>query len=149
MRTLLCLTLAAGLPALAGCGDGLRRVAVQGKLTNIGKPLGHATVQFIPVGATQGEGGLGRSDADGNFTLTGSRGGASGIVPGEYKIRVSRFIARDGTPLDADAKQADNPGARESVPAPYSALEGTPLKVTVPETGGPVTVDIPVKLRGR
>jgi hypothetical protein len=149
MRTLLCFTLAVGLLALAGCGDGLRRVSVQGKLTANGQPLDGAVVQFIPLGATKGEGGMGRSDRDGHFTLIGSRGGATGVVPGEYKVRVSRLVARDGTPLPADAKQAENPGAKESVPAPYSALEATPLKVTVPEEGGAVTVDVPAKILDR
>src|SRR5438552_1732582 len=135
--TLICL-------AVVGCGgDGLRRVAVQGKVTAKGVPLDQAVLQFLPTGATQGEGGIGRSDHDGNFSLTGTRAGATGVVPGEYKIRVSRLVARDGTTLPPDAKQAENPGARESVPAPYSSLEGTPLKATVPEAGGVVNLDIP------
>jgi hypothetical protein len=137
------------LSGLAGCGDGLKRVPVQGKLTNQGQPLGNATVQFIPVGSTKGEGGIGVSDNDGNFTLIGSRRGDKGVVPGEYKIRVSRLIARDGTPLPADAKQADNPGCKESVPGPYASVDGTPLKATVPDKGGEVTIDIPVKIAGR
>jgi hypothetical protein len=149
MRPLPFLAALVVLPALAGCGDGLRRVPVRGKLTANGQPLGHAVVQFIPAGATKGEGGMGRSDGDGNFTLVGSRAGATGVVPGEYKVRVSRMVARDGTPLPEDAKQAENPGAWESVPAPYSALGATPLKVTVPEEGGPVTIDVPAKILGR
>ncbi len=135
--------------AAAGCGDGLRRVAIEGKLTAKGQPLPGASVQFIPMGTTKGEGGMGRSDQDGKFTLIGSRGGAAGVVPGEYKVRVSRLVARDGTPLPADAKQADHPGARESVPAPYSALGATPLKVTVPDEGGPITIDVPAKILGQ
>jgi hypothetical protein len=132
---------------LAGCwGDGLRRVSVQGKLTAKGQPLDGATVQFIPLGSTKGEGGMGRSESDGSFTLIGSRAGAKGVVPGEYKVRVSRLIARDGTPLPADATEADNPGSRESVPGPYNSLEATPLKATVPATGGTVTIDIPANV---
>src|SRR4051794_27930280 len=135
--------------ASAGCGDGLKRVPVQGKLTAQGKPLDGATVQFLPTGSTKGEGGIGRSDNDGNFTLIGSRRGDKGVVPGEYKVRVSRLIARDGSPLPADAKQADNPGCRESVPGQYASVEGSPLKVTIPDTGGEVKIDIPAKVLGR
>ncbi|HEY7428712.1 MAG TPA: hypothetical protein VH682_31065 [Gemmataceae bacterium] len=134
---------------LLGCGDGLKRVPVQGKITAKGQPLENATVQFIPAGSTQGEGGMGVSDNDGNFTLIGSRAGAKGVVAGEYKVRVSRLLARDGTPLPADAKQADNPGCKESVPVPYASLEATPLKATVPEAGGEVAIDIPAKILGR
>jgi hypothetical protein len=133
---------------LAGCGDGLRRVHVQGKITAQGKPLDHATVQFIPTDSTKGEGGIGRSDSDGTFTLIGSRAGAQGVVPGHYKVRVNRLIARDGTPLPDDAKEVENPGAKETVPGPYSSLESTTLKVTVPEAGGAVTLDIPAKVLG-
>jgi hypothetical protein len=136
---------------LIGCGgDGLKRVPVQGKITAKGQPLDGATIQFLPLGGTKGEGGMGRSDNNGNFTLEiGSRKGAAGVVPGEYKVRVSRLIARDGTPLAADATEADNPGSRESIPAPYNSLDGTPLRATVPETGGAVTIDIPAKILGR
>jgi hypothetical protein len=135
--------------ALAGCGDGLKRVSIQGKVTAGGKPLDNATLQFIPTGSTKGEGGIGRSDGEGKFTLTGSRAGAKGIVPGDYKVRISRLIARDGSALPADAKEAENPGARESVPPPYSSVEGTPLTVTVPESGGEVTIAIPTRALDR
>jgi hypothetical protein len=149
MRRLRFLAATALLLGLVGCGDGLKRVPVQGKVTATGQPLDNATVQFIPAGSTQGEGGIGVSDPDGNFTLTGSRAGAQGVVPGEYKVRVSRLLARDGTVLPTDAKQADNPGCKESVPWLYASLEGTPLTATVPETGGEVAIDIPMMLSRR
>jgi hypothetical protein len=143
------LAIAAVLVGLAGCqGDGLRRVPVEGKITAQGKALDNATIQFIPTGSTKGEGGIGRSDSSGNFTLIGSRAGASGVVPGEYKVRVSRLIAADGTPLPDDAKEAENPGAKESVPGPYHSVEGTTLKATVPEAGGAVALEIPAKVLG-
>jgi hypothetical protein len=132
------------LTALGCGGDGLRRVPVQGKVTAKGVPVGNATVSFLPADGTKGEGGIGTTDADGNFTLTGSRRGDSGVVPGKYKVRVSRYMDRDGTVLPADHKQADHPHAVESVPAPYSGPD-SPLEVTVPENGGAVTVEIPVK----
>jgi hypothetical protein len=139
------------LLGLVGCGgDGLKRVPVKGKVTAKGQQLDNATIQFIPTGATQGEGGIGRSDHDGNFSLTGSRRGDEGVVPGEYKVRVSRLVAPDGTPIPADAKQAETPNARESVPMPYSSLEGTPLTAIVPESGGEVKIEIPATvLRGK
>lgn len=134
---------------LVGCGDGLRRVPVQGKLTAKGQPVEGATVQFIPTGSTKGEGGMGRSDAEGNFSLIGTRAGAKAVVPGEYKVCVSRLVDRDGSALPWDAKEADYPGARESIPSPYNSLDGTPLKATVPEAGGTVNIDIPVAIGRR
>ncbi|OWK45148.1 carboxypeptidase-like regulatory domain-containing protein [Fimbriiglobus ruber] len=149
MRRLWFAAAAAMLAAAGGCGDGLKRVSVQGKLTAGGQPLAGATVQFIPSNAVAGEGGIGRTDADGAFTLTGSRNGAKGVVPGQYKVRVSRLVARDGTALPPDAKQADNPGCRESVPAKYTSVDGSPLNATVPEAGGALTIEIPEPLAGK
>jgi hypothetical protein len=135
------------LTALAGCGDGLTRVSVEGKITAKGKPIDNAAIQFIPTGATKGEGGIGRSDSAGNFILTGSRQGHQGIVPGEYKVRVMRLVGLDGSILPPDAKEVENP-SKETVPAPYASAE-SPLRVTVPDAGGPVTIDIPEALLDR
>ena len=55
---------------------------------------------------------------------------------------------RDGTVLPSDHKQADYPHAVESVPAPYSTPE-SPLVVTVPEAGGTLNIEFPVKLLGK
>jgi hypothetical protein len=130
------------LLGLAGCGDGVKRVPVQGKLTAVGKPLGNATIQFIPMESTRGEGGIAKSESDGSFVLIGSRAGEKAIAPGKYKVRVSRLVAHDGSTLPPDAKQADYPDARESVPAPYSSFE-SPLEATVPEEGGTLNIDVP------
>jgi hypothetical protein len=149
MRRGLLAALALSGVMLFGCGDGLRRVSVQGKLTaKDGEPIGNATVSFMPASGTKGEGGIGTSDKAGNFTLTGSREGARGIVPGTYKVRISRYVDRDGSILPSDAKQVDYPHAVETVPAPYSAPD-SPLEVTVPERGGALNVEIPVQLLGK
>jgi hypothetical protein len=148
MRRLRCLAAAAVLVLLGCGGDGLRRVPVRGTVTAKGTPVGNATVLFMPADGTLGEGGIGSTDANGNFTLTGSRRGDAGVVPGKYKVRVSRFVDRDGTVLPSDAKQADFPLAVESVPAPFSSANST-LEVTVPEAGGTVNVEIPARLVGK
>jgi hypothetical protein len=145
MRPLCCIAITVLLVGLAGCGDGVTRVPVQGTLTAAGKPLGNATIQFLPMESTKGEGGIAKSESDGSFVLIGSRAGEKAIAPGKYKVRVSRLVARDGTALPADAKQADYPDAKESIPPPYSAIDST-LEATVPEAGGKVDVDIPVAL---
>lgn len=145
MRRLRYLAAAVVIAGFVGCGgDGLTRVPVEGRVMAMGVPVGNATVSFIPKDATKGEGGIGTTDADGNFTLTGSRRGDTGVVAGKYQVIVSRYIDRDGTVL-ADYIQADNPLAIESVPVPFSTTE-SPLEVTVPEEGGKITVEIPAKL---
>jgi hypothetical protein len=144
MRLLCYVGTAVLILGLASCGDRLKRVPVQGKVSALGGPLPNATIQFVPLSATKGEGGIGTADQEGNFTLIGSRKGDKGVVPGKYKVRVSRYVERDGTVLSPDAKQAEHPSAKESVPAPYSSID-SPLEVTVPEEGGTVNVEIPVK----
>jgi hypothetical protein len=149
MRRLCQLTAAVSILGFLGCGgDGLRRVPVRGTVTAKGAPVGNATVLFMPADGTMGVGGIGTTDRDGHFTLTGSRRGDAGVVPGKYKVRVSLYVDRDGTVLPSDAKQVDYPHAVESVPAPYSSPD-SPLEVTVPEEGGAVTVEIPVKTLGK
>jgi hypothetical protein len=138
--------LASVVPLLGvlGCGDGIKRVPVQGKLTVNGNPVEDAYVQFIPARDTRGEGGMGRTDRDGNFSLEGMKG-VRGVAPGEYKVRVSRLVLPDGKPLPWGATEADNPGCRESIPPPYSTPE-SPLAATVPESGGTINIGIPAKL---
>lgn len=134
---------------VCGCGDGLRRVPVQGKITARGKALDNASIQFLPMGGTKGEGGLGRSDVEGNYSLIGSRDGARGVVPGQYRVRVSRLVEENGTPLPPDARDADYPNSRESIPGAYVSIDGSPLMITVPEAGGTINLEIPAKILGR
>ena len=140
-----------GLLALAlgvvGCGDGIKRVPVKGKLTAKGTPIEGGYVQFIPGAGVKGEGGIGLSDRDGNFSVKGFKG-VVGVAPGEYRVRVSRLVMPDGTPLPYGATEADNPGCRESIPAPYGTPQ-SPLKFTVPGQGGTIDVDLPVPLVGK
>ncbi|HVK19579.1 MAG TPA: hypothetical protein VM533_21775 [Fimbriiglobus sp.] len=148
MRRLRYLAVAVVIVGYVGCGgDGLKRVPVTGKLTAKGVPIDNATVSFIPLDATLGEGGIGTTDSMGVYVLTGSRRGDVGVVPGQYKVRVSRFMDKDGTILK-EFKQADNPHAMETVPAPYSTPDSK-MVVTVPEAGGTLDVELPVKLLGK
>jgi hypothetical protein len=151
MRRLQVLMTVVLLVELAGCGgDGLKRVPVRGKITANGLPLDNASISFVPRGETKGEGGFGRSDEDGNFALTEARTARKGIIPGEYKVCVSRPVGRDGTPLPAGAKQAETPGMRDSLPREYASPENTPLQATVPETGGTVNLEVPLDvLKGK
>jgi len=129
---------------LPGCGgDGLKRVPVKGKVTAGGVPVDHCTVQFLPLGSTPGQGGLGGTDREGKYTA--SSGAIPGLPPGEYKIRLSREVAPDGTPVVTREQLMVNPQVRDSIPAKYSGT-GSPLKFTVPDSGGVIDIDIPEKL---
>jgi hypothetical protein len=128
----------------AGCGgDGLKRVSVRGKVTAGGVPVDKCTVQFLPLGSTKGQGGLGNTDQDGNFKM--ASGTLSGIVPGEYKVRLGRYIAPNGQPATTREDLMQNPYVRDSIPPKYSGMN-SPLRFTVPESGGEINIDIPEKL---
>jgi hypothetical protein len=142
------LALAVLFVGVVGCG-GDKIVSVLGKVTAKGVVLDGAAVQFIPTGGTKGEGGTGLADADGNFSLVQSRTARNGVLPGEYRVAVRRSVGADGKVLDPDTKTRDRPDMRESVPAPYSSPIDTPLKYTVPESGGELNIDLPVKVGGR
>lgn len=136
--------LSIGTLFLVGCGDGLTRVSVDGKLTSQGNVLDNTVVQFTPKDGTAGEGAIGMSDEQGKFTVTSSRDDDSGIPPGKYRVRLSRLISMDGKVLPKGAVEADYPGAKESIPAPYNS-DKSPIEVTV-EKGGALEVDMPAKL---
>jgi hypothetical protein len=129
-----------------GCGDGIRRVPIEGLVKAQGAPLDKATVLFSPAPGTPGMGAIGMSDEAGKFTVVSSREDDSGVPPGKYTVRISRLVDGKGTPLPADATQADHPDAKESVPAPYS-LPTSPLEVTIDDKGGKVEIDVPVKIQ--
>jgi len=143
--------LAAFVVSIAACGctgDSLSRVEIKGVVTAENGPVANASVQFLPIGNTQGDGAIGIADGEGKFDVISSRDRDAGAPPGKYRVRVMQMINPDGTVLPAEAIQADYPMAREGVPAPYSTME-SPLEVTIPEGGGLVEVKLPVKTLGK
>jgi hypothetical protein len=147
MNARITIAVLAGLTLSTGCGgDGVRRVSVDGRLTVQGQPLGDTTVQFLPQAGVPGPGGMGHSDAGGQFTLIGSRLGAAGVAPGRYRVALVRLVGADGAGVPPETGESDAPGIRNTIPEPYTSAETTPLEVEVPTRGGVVTVDLPVPL---
>jgi hypothetical protein len=128
--------------ALAGCGGsstpGL--VPVSGTVKLKGEFLSGAVVTFIPTADTRGAGGVGRTDAEGQYQLKYVRGG-KGVMPGQYKVTISRRLI-DGKPVpeDYNVPEMDSP-ARESLPRHYAEADSTKLTATVAE-GAPVNFDL-------
>jgi len=138
--------LAAGLVALlGGCGQtDPSLVPVTGTVTVNERPLANATVTFIPKDGTPGFGGVGKTDAAGKYKLRGSRDDAAGILPGEYRVVISKRLMPDGSEVPAnDNTPPMNSPARESLPAGYSSMAATTLSATVRPGVGPI--DFPLR----
>jgi hypothetical protein len=87
-----------------GCGD--RNVGtVSGRVTLDGNPLPNAHVRFQPVGtgAYAGTGSYGKTDANGEYTLSFMDGKGTGAVVGKHQVRITAVAP--GT----DASQDDHP----------------------------------------
>ena len=81
------------LVACGGCGGGPaagppvgQTVAIQGKISYMGQPLSHGTIQFEPEDS--GREANGNIQPDGTFTLTTFRNG-DGAIPGTHRVAVS------------------------------------------------------------
>lgn len=137
------------LVVLGGCGpkDGLSRVPLSGKIVaKGGQRVDGCLVRFIPAGSTKGPGASARTETDGSFVLEDDRGNRGGIVPGEYKVAVSRMARPDGNSLPPLKTNIDFPDAKESMPHRVTSADNTPLSFTVTEAGGEAVIEIPEAL---
>jgi hypothetical protein len=133
-----------GMCVLAGCNSGGPALTpVSGTVTLDKKPFAGAQVRFLPQGDTLGHGGAGSTDADGKYEIIAHRSNnRKGLLPGEYKVIVTRLLMPDGSPLAPGVAPINSP-ARESVPEPYCKPRDTPLTVTIGADAK--TFDVPLK----
>ena len=122
--------------SIPGEAHGRGRVEVTGTVTLDGKLASDVQVMFIADGDTPGNGGSGRTDADGRYTLQNHQGDP-GVAPGKYRVVLNRLLTPDGSPLSPDSNVGpmDSP-ARETLPPRYSAPDRTILRAIVPAQGG-------------
>jgi hypothetical protein len=128
------------IPIWLGCNnapDGPKLVPAEGIVSLDGKPLGSADLMFIPQGDTKGNGGVGRTDAEGKFQLQSHDRQFKGIPDGEYKVIVSKLVKPDGTDYipDPNAGPIDTGGFKELLPAAYADQEHSRLTATIPPEG--------------
>lgn len=139
---------------LQGCGPGgPKLVPVSGKVTLDGKALANKSVNFKPEPGTEGSGAGGTSDAEGNYTLTAVVPGATksypGIAPGTYRVTITEPMvsATSGTATGGGESAeifATGGPAKPSFPPIYSSAS-SPLKLTVPEAGGTLAIELKSK----
>jgi len=122
--------------SLTGCGgggggssSGPKTYQVSGTVTQGGKPVQGAP---IPFASADGKGGAaGRTDANGQYTLSTSKPGG-GAVAGQYKVAITKFEESAATG-SASEKGYVPPREGESLPPPKSLL---PEKYGKPDSSG-------------
>lgn len=117
------------MTAAVGCGDGLKLVPVEGKVTLGGEPLAEADVIFQPE---NGRPSMGTTDAQGHYKLvyTNEKDGA---LPGTHKVVITTYVEPDSD-YEAPDRRAGRP---ERVPAKYN-FETTLQTELSPDTSDPV-----------
>lgn len=142
--------------AVLGCGgttapDWPDVVPVTGEVTQDGKPLSSARVMFIPSGDTVGPGGSALTDESGKFTATSMSADGKqidGLIPGKYKVAISRFVKPDGSVWTPEPGSKAGPmtmAARESIPQQFSNPVASKLTANVDQGGGTFTFPITSK----
>ena len=147
MNRFTCLLLGLLLAAvLAGC-YGSRTSPVEGVVLLDGKPLPDASIQFVPQGT--GRDATGQTDKSGAFSMS-TYNPKDGVVPGEYKVVISRPTGtldptQHGSAEDAMSVAAKAPPPKApDFPQQYTRADQTPLTQTVPVSGR-VTFDLKSK----
>ena len=138
----LMLVIVAGLVLVVGCGRSRGPVVqfVEGKVVLDGELLEGATVGLSPVKGSQGLPAYARTDGQGVFRVTSTRGGRrdAGAVEGDYVVTVSKVVADEGDVAVEEDGAAKKPARRPSskqprnvVPEVYAEVDTSPLRATI------------------
>lgn len=140
---LICLGLLfTGLCLSAGCGGGAApTIPVNGIVTLDDKPLDNAAVTFYAEAG--GLGGSARTGSDGKFVIMAGDGKSKGLVPGKYKVTVSKIAGTvtDEPPVAA-VTEAD---IKNDLPPIYSNPAQTKLSYSVTGDGKPIEIKLESK----
>ena len=131
-----------GLGLVVGCGRNRGPVVqfVEGKMILDGEALEGATVGLSPFEGSPGLPAYARTDGQGVFRVTSTRGGQrdAGAVAGDYVVTVSKVVADDeDVPVEEDGsgeKPARRPSSkppRNVVPDVYAEVDTSPLRATI------------------
>jgi hypothetical protein len=139
--------LAASLCAVWGCQKKPPPVVeATGRLTLNGKPLSHATVEFIPELKDFGAEMVSRAvtDEDGRFELVCAHKNQPGAVVATHRVVVTDVTPADARGMDRDsqlrAAKYQASLLNRPIPDKYHNFAHTPLRVTVEK--GKTTYDV-------
>jgi len=138
----LILVIVAGVGLVVGCGRNAGPMVqfVEGRVILDGQPLEGATVGLSPVKGSTGLPAYARTDGQGVFRVTSTRGGRrdAGAAEGDYVVTVSKVVADDGDVMveedGSGKKPARRPASkppREVVPEVYAEVDTSPLRATI------------------
>ncbi len=136
-----------GLVCFAGCGSDDPHRKVTGKVTMDGAPVDGASLMFYSQDST-GEGGGGKTDASGAYSIVAPSTTKGGLLPGTYKVTIAKYaevVDEDQQAYESgeitydelqERKAAKGPYGKVETgelltPAQYSNTNATPLTVTV------------------
>ena len=115
LRSVLVLAFAVTTVAATGCSSEPKKYKASGTVKYKGNPLPDGSVTFIPEGgSTSGMGAT--SIKDGAFAFPPE----AGLLPGKYKVSVSRPDPKGAAKIEGDAPGASQDAA-ELIPAKYNA----------------------------
>lgn len=150
VKYLFAAALAVNICCLVGCSNPDSAYSkVTGTVTMEGAPLADCILTFFPQG-DGGEGGSGKTDANGAFTVTsqGATNGGTGLKPGEYKVTAvknSDIIDEDADAYNRGEIDYDEWQARKAKKGTYEKVEGgellTPRQYSDP-VATPLTVTV-------
>lgn len=157
-RATVSFVMAIGLLCFAGgCGDStsdkwteqrLETFPVQGRVLYNGEPVADATVSFSSTGSNLSIGAAGRTDKNGEFTLT-TYAPADGAVAGLHRASVTKAVVEGEDPSFFD-ENSPNYGKtpppttmRYLIPQKYSRFETSGLTVSVDAVSrNPITLEL-------
>lgn len=144
-RLLICGWLAA---LAAGCGGGRDGLSpVSGVVKVDGAPAPNVTVRFYPDGDTDPtSSGYAQTDLNGTYVITGANN-KKGLVPGRYKVTVTKGAPAAKTFDSSEGAGAVVPGVEtpDEFPPAYSDPAKTKLAYSV--TGDGKAIDINIELK--
>lgn len=107
------------LPLALGCGDGMNRVGMSGKVTYDGQPVVDGLIRFVPKAGTEMPLTV-EPIKDGRYNTSTS----GGVPAGSYKVDIRAFHPDDPVPMGPGA-----PGRRQLLPPKYN--NQTELEITL------------------
>ncbi len=144
-RLLICGCLAALAPGCGGGKDG--QAPVSGVVKVDGAPAANVTVRFYPDGDTDPtSSGYSQTDLNGTYVITGANN-KKGLVPGRYKVTVTKGAASAQNVESSEGAGAVVPGieTKDEFPPAYSDPAKTKLAYSV--TGDGKSIDINIELK--